>query len=250
MSIDPIDQTTNLFWNHSSTFWTAIQAIAGCTYTILVVPTLWFIYLQVRAATKAFQFDAVRRLQELIDDFRDDRRAMFQGCPLQLAATDKQFPKHPPGAHRWSLMVHKQPRIVGITAKQKEALLSLDQEVRNRAVHVIARLNDIGQLVEDGFISRRVFLGKYHVLIIQCCHMVEVIRRDEEKKRGGNYGHRLLRMRHWATTYNDIWPKHRNVPIEVTSGSEEPNRRVIYRSPRHSFRRRIILALRGCLSWY
>ena len=134
--------------------------------------------------------------------------------------------------------------------RQKQALQSLDNETRNRLVRVIARLNDIGQLVEDGFISRRIFLGKYHVLIIQCCHMVEVVRRDEEKKRGGNYGHRLLRMRRWATAYNDIWPKHRHVPVEITSGSGEVNRRVIYRSPRFSFIRRAVLALRGYLSLY
>ena len=147
-------------------------------------------------------------------------------------------------------MAQKRPRIAGITRGQREALQSLDDETRDRAVHIIARLNDIGQLVEDGFISRRVFLGKYHVMVIQCCHMVEVIRRDEEKRRGGNYGHRLLRMRHWATTYNDIWPKHRNVPIEITSGPGGANRRVIYRTPNFSFPRRVVLALRGQLSWY
>jgi len=60
---------------------------------------------------------------------------------------------------------------------------------------VIARMNDLWQLVEDGIIDRRTFLGKYHVMVIQCCHLVEAVRRAEEARRGGNYGQRLLRMR-------------------------------------------------------
>ena len=96
------------------------------------------------------------------------------------------------------------------------------------ARHVIARLNDVGQLVEDGFVSRNVFFGKYHVMVIQCCHLVEAVRRDEEGQRSGNYGQRLLRLRHWATVYNDICPKHRESPIEISNGAD---RRVVYRSP-------------------
>ncbi len=134
-----------------------------------------------------------------------------------------------------------------LTPQQTSALKSISDELKERARHVIARLNDIGQLVEDGFIDRRVFLGKYHVMVIQCCHLLEAIRRDEEAQRGGNYGQRLLRMRYWATTYNDIWPKHRDAAIEITGIS---SRRIIYQSPSSTMIQRLIWTMRRWLGWY
>jgi hypothetical protein len=81
---------------------------------------------------------------------------------------------------------------------------------------VIGRLNDLGQLAEDGFINYQVFLGKYHTMIIRLCHFLEPIRRKiEDEQHGGSYGQRLLRMRHVAITYNKISPKHRNVDIKI-----------------------------------
>jgi hypothetical protein len=235
------------FWGHSSTFWVGIEAIGVWAYTFLVVVTLWFIYRQVRLAAKTFQLDAIRRLQELVDDFREDRRILFTTCPLDLALSHLQFPKRPPGRHSAARLDTDQNRIMALTPKQVVALRSINYELRERAKGVIARLNDIGQLAEDGFIDRHVFLGKYHVMIIQCCHLVEAIRRDEEALRGGSYGQRLLRMREWATTYNDIWPKHRLAAIEITDGS---SRRVIYHSPAPTVARLASWTVRRWLSWY
>jgi len=235
------------FWGHSSTFWTAIQAIGVCAYTALVVITLWFIYRQVRYAAKAFQFGTICRLQELVDDFHEDRRILFTMCPLELALSHEQFPKRPPGRHSATRPDEKLTQQMAITPQQATALQSVSDELRERARRVIARLNDIGQLVEDGFVDRLVFLGKYHVMVIQCCHLVEAIRRDEEARRGGSYGQRLLRMRYWATTYNDVWPKHREAAIEITCTS---GRRVIYVSPSPTVLQRTMWMIRRRLSWY
>jgi hypothetical protein len=65
------------FLGHSSTFWTGIEALGVCSSAVFVVATLWFIYRQVRVAAKSFQLDAIRRVQELIDDFREDRHILF-----------------------------------------------------------------------------------------------------------------------------------------------------------------------------
>jgi hypothetical protein len=216
------------FWGHSSTFWVAMEALGVWVYSFIVIITLSFIYQQVRTAAKSFQFDTICRLQQLVDDFREDRRLLFANCPVELALSQEQFADLPPERHHALNLDERHFKKLALTFEQTAALGSLSEDVRESAVRVIARLNDIGQLVEDGFINRRVFLGKYHVMIIQCCHLVEAIRRDEEEKRGGNYGHRLLRMRRWATTYNDICPKHRDAPIEITSSSK---RRIVYKSP-------------------
>jgi hypothetical protein len=235
------------FWGHSIAFWTAIAAIAASTYTVFVVITLWFIYHQVRMAAKTFQFDANCRLQQLVDDFREDRRALFQSCPLELALDEHQFLIHPPGRHKAATALESDKHKTALTPRQQAALVSTSDKLRERIRHVISRMNDIGQLVEDGFIDKRVFLGKYHVMVIQCCNMVEGIRRDEEAKHGGNYGQRLLRMRRWATNYNDSWPKHRAVPIEITS---ENDRRTLYRSPTPSFGLRWVWRMRRWMSRY
>src|SRR5258708_36902400 len=103
-------------------------------------------------------------------------------------------------------------------------------------------------------------MGKWQVCVIQCCHLVEAIGRAEEGRRGGNYGQRLLRMRHSAITYNDVWSKHRSVAIKISRlqplryflGSDEhkhpvpsiPEQRVIYQSPSPTAVRHVIWAIR------
>ncbi len=204
------------FWGQTSTFWTGVGALATSVYTVFVVVTLWYIYRQVRIGARTFELDAICRLQQLVDDFREDRRLLFVDCPLELALTHQQFASRPPGRHRTTKLDTKQLSAMALTPAQTAALESISDQARERARHVIDRLNDIGQLVEDGFIDRRVFFGKYHVMVIQCCHLVEAIRREEETRRGGNYGQRLLRLRSRAVIYNDIWPKHRSVPVKIT----------------------------------
>src|ERR1017187_8483662 len=238
------------FLSHGSTFWTGIQAITNCVYTVVVIVTLWLIYLQVRTATKAFQLDAIRALQELVDSFREDRRSLFSKCPLALSFSQRQFASTAPGRHRWGRFSGASTRIRRLTKLQSEARMALDESTREGARKIIARLNDIRQLVEDGFIDRQVLLGKYHVLIIQCCHMVECFRRAEETRRGGNYGHRLLRMRLWAIHYNDAWSKHRGRSIEITSGDTGLNRRAIHRSPAPTLFRMTVWFFRRLLDWY
>jgi len=72
------------FWGHSNTFWVAIEAIAVCSYNLVVVVTLLFIYRQVRTAAKTFQFETICRLQQLIDDFREDRARCLPSVQLSL----------------------------------------------------------------------------------------------------------------------------------------------------------------------
>lgn len=251
------------FGGHSSTFWVAIEALGVCANTVFVVITLWFIYRQVRTAAISFKLDAIRRLQELVDNFRDDRGMLFANCALELALVDEQFQKQPPTRHAVHRLGNAQIRKMVLTPDQLSALRAVSDEVKQRARRVIEKLNDIGQLVEDGFVDKRVFFGKYHIMVIQCCHMVEAIRRQEEAARGGAYGQRLLRIRRRAIIYNDIWPKHRALPIKIAHVSTNrlvicnaantppmTEQRVIYMSPTPTVFRMVIWAMRRWLSWY
>lgn len=222
-------------------FWTGVEALAVWAYTILVTLTLWFLYRQVRTAAKTFQLDAARRLQELVDDFRGDRRQLFTTLPLELALRDQQFLTRPSGRRTVARSSENEIARMALDDEQKTALGALGEDQRELARRVIGRLNDIGALIEDGLVERGAFLGKYHVMVIQCCHLVEAVRRDEEMGRGGNYGQRLLRMRRWAVLYNDASPKHRTVPVHITNGS---TKRVVYRSPAATIQRRIVWVFR------
>jgi len=233
------------FLGHGSAFWVGIEAIAVCVYSVAFTVTLWFLYKQVRTAAKGFQLSAIQRMQQLVDDFRDDRHKLFRTFPLEIAVADDQFSKHPPSRRSLSRTIEGHLLRVPITDEQKGLVAALNDDQRQLARRVIGRLNDLGELIEDGLVDRPVFLGKYHVMLIQCCHMVEAFRQEEESLRGGNYGHRLLRMRHWAITYNDIYPKHRQMPITISNGTD---RRLIYRSPPPIFSKRIAWAIRRWLS--
>jgi hypothetical protein len=237
----------NDFLGRPTVFWTGIEAIAVCAYTILVVLSLWLIYRQVRIAAKSFQLEAMRSLQQLVDGFRNERTALFAALPITLALNQEQFPNRAPARRRLHRVTDAEVRRMELTPEQRSALDALPSETVELAKRVIGKLNDIGELVEDGFVRRQVFLGKYHVMIIQCCHLVEAIRRAEERRRGGNYGQRLLRMRQWATAYNDVWPKHRDTSIDIACGGQ---RKTIYKTPTPTMFDRLRWTLRRWLSWY
>lgn len=229
-----------LFLGKPTVFWCGLETIGVLATALILVITGWFIYRQVRTAARTFQFNGIRKMQELVDEFREDRDKIFLTFPSELIVSSTQFASRPPGR----LVSHKisegERRHLLLSKEQTQALNSLNDEQIYIARKVIGKLNDLGQLAEDDFINYKVFLGKYHTMIIRLCHFLEPIRRKiEEEQYGGNYGQRLLRMRHAAITYNKICPKHRNVDIKIFT----PNKSIT-----------IVTAMEGSLTqrffWY
>ena len=209
--------------------WVALQSLSAVIQSIVVIVTAIFAYHQLRQAARSSQFDAVIRLQSSMDSFQDDRRRIFEKFPLDLALSDHQFGGKPPTRWVSKKTNEGQRRAMMLTDKQVGALKSLSSDQLDVARSVINRLNDLGQLVEDGFLPKDVFFGKYHLLILGCCHLLEPVRRQfEERAEGGNYGQRLLRLRYQAARYNNMVPKHREVSVYITNQTE---RNLIYRSP-------------------
>ena len=205
-----------LFLGKPSIFWAGVEAIGVLANALILAVTGWLIYKQVRTAARVFQFDGIRKMQDLVDDFRGDREKIFATFPIELVVSSEQFATRPPGRMVARKISEGERRRMLLTREQAQALRSLNDEQMSIARKVIGRVNDLGQLVEDGFISYQVFFGKYHTMIIRLCHFLEPIRRKiEDEQHGGSYGQRLLRMRHVAITYNKICPKHRNVDIKI-----------------------------------
>ncbi|MHB0866183.1 MAG: hypothetical protein ACYC6B_02655 [Thermoleophilia bacterium] len=208
------------FLQKDTAFWTALQAIGVCTSAIIVALTGFLIYRQVRVAARAFQFEGIRHLQEIVDSFRLERTQFFESFPIGLALTESQFANKPPKRHTVQDTSEGERRKMLLTEEQQAALSSLAPEQLSLARILIAKLNDIGQLAEDGFVDRHVLMGKYHTMIIRLCNLLEPVRRNlEEQYHGGSYGQRLLRMRRSAVSYNRIMPKHREVDVLITTGN-------------------------------
>lgn len=216
--------------------WTAIQSVAVALQAAVLIITALLAYRQLKHLVRNNQLEAIDRMLAIFKSFEAARTEMFHTFPLELALEDEQFAKAPPGRHQARKQSEGQLRKMLLTEEQSAALARLTPEQLEVARQVICGLNDVGQLVEDRFIPKDVFFGKYHCLVIRCCHMVEPVRRHlEERDEGGNYGQRLLRLRKRATNYNDMMPKHRDVEIFIRRGTK---RRVIYRSPAPTIPRR------------
>lgn len=205
------------FLGKTDSFWIGIYTLTAIAGTMLLAITGWFIYWQLRLATKSLKFDGILRMQEIVDNFSIDRQIIYNTFPKELIVFTSQFSTLPPGRS-----VLDKKSLIGngyndLSKKQKSSLSKLTTEQLQLAYKVIGILNDLGQLVEDGFVDRRIFLGKYHTMIIRLCHFLEAIRRQVEKTNGGNYGHRLLRMRHEAIRFNKICPKHRSMAINIVT---------------------------------
>ncbi len=116
-----------------------------------------------------------------------------------------------------------------LTTEQTEAMASLADDDLKTARRVITRLNDLGQLIEDGYFPKRTFYRKHHVMVLRTCHMVEPIRQHlEDESEGGNYGRTLLTMRATAANYFDRSPKPRDVAAVHISNRH--GRRAVYQT--------------------
>jgi len=198
--------------------WVGINVIANIAGIMFISLTLLLALLQVKQAAHSFRFSAVNRLQELFDDFREDRTQLFR-LPLDIALQHHQFSSKPPHLASKTYTSEGNQRKMSLTLEQHSALNKLTVDEIELVRKIIIRLNDIGQLVEEGFIPKGVFFGKYHLLVLRCCHMVEAVRRNIEKEEGGNFGQRLLRLRKRAIKYHNTNPKQRDTSVYVSNKS-------------------------------
>ena len=206
-----------LFLGRSDSFWIGLSTISALAATVILAVTGWLVYRQLRTTARTFQFDGIRKMQEMVDEFRQDRGQIYTSFPLELIVSSTQFADYPPGREVSPRVSKDELDRMHLTDQQVNALGSLTEQQIDLAKRVIGKLNDLGQLVEDGYIDRRVFLGKYHTMIIRLSHFLEPIRRQEENRQGGSFGQRLLRVRHDAIRYNTLCPKHRQTEIRIVS---------------------------------
>ena len=196
-----------------------ISVVFSC---IVISITAYFTYKKIKVHARQNTYMAVKDMVDFMKSFSDIRGEAFQKSDINIVVTNDQFPKSPPKRHAKTLLSDGQFRRASLTSEQEQAYQNCPDEVKNLYRKIINNLNDIGQLLEDGFIPKRMFYGMYHIAIIRCVHLVETYRRKMEGARGGNYGQRVLRMRHDAVTYHKVIPKHRDVTISVScNGSEK-----------------------------
>jgi hypothetical protein len=93
----------------------------------------------------------VIRMQELIDDFREDRRQLFEKLPVELAFTRDQFALKPPTPRKQPSLSYGERRRMVLTSEQTAAMESMTDNDLETARRVITGFNDLGQLIEDGF---------------------------------------------------------------------------------------------------
>ena len=202
---------------------------------------MFFIKRQVQTAVQGTRLSAWRLTQDIMDSCRDARLELYRKFPIDLVATADQFDKRPPHRTRERRVRESTQRRAQLTEKQHDQLRQLDSALTTAAREVISALNDAGQLIEEQYISGREFYGRYHTLVVRLVHIVEPVRRSIEVSQGGNYGHRLLRMRQRALDYNDGHSKHRKVVIAVTCGGE---RRILHDGASSGLQRRMMAKVR------
>ena len=209
--------------------WIAVQAIAVSVSSLILVVTVIIGVRQLRQSAKSLQFDAVLRMEELVDDFREDRAKLFENLPLELAFTTDQFALKPLTHRKQPDLNYAERRRTLLTPEQTDVIASMTDDDLKTARRVITRLNDLGQLIDDGYFPKRTFYRKRNVMVLRTCHMVEPIRQHlEDENEGGNYGRPLLTMRATAAKYFDRTLKHREgAAVHITN---RHGRRLVYQT--------------------
>lgn len=177
------------------------------------------VYKQIRIAVKARQLEAMIKIDEYFEQINVLAREMYNEFPPEIVLSQTQFFKRPPYRFKRITYSDYEKANMRLTEAQEKALCNLTEIQYQKAKRVIELLNSVGQYIEDGFIDYNIVLGKYHTTIIRLCAIVEAVRRDIEaenkKLLGGNYGQRILRLRHKAILYIKIHEKHREVGVKL-----------------------------------
>ncbi len=103
-----------------------------------------------------------------------------------------------------------------------QALSRLSDTDRKKVERVIASLNDVGLLIEEGAVPKKLFFGVYHTMIIRLWYNLQHYVKYHETRIGGRYAKRLERLERRAKLYHDIHPMHRKTVILLDTGKGEP----------------------------
>lgn len=107
----------------------------------------------------------------------------------------------------------------------QDEMENISPELRKKTLNIVNALNELGTLLEENMIDKRIFFGMCHTIIIRGWYKLELFVRHEESKIGGRYGRRIERLDKRAKLYHDINKKHRITVIKIPIGTET---RVIY----------------------
>jgi hypothetical protein len=96
---------------------------------------------------------------------------------------------------------------VGQTTAFTETLVAARQTVQF--------LNDLGAYVENGVVSQRLFLGHFHLRVIELTTLLEPYVLYVTGQRGTRWGIRLLRLKAMGLAYHEANEKHRPLSISL-----------------------------------
>ena len=200
------------------------QTISILNYieSITLVMSALLVYREIRISVKSQQLATLMHVDELFDKINELSKQVYENFPIDLVMKSEQFPKKPPYRRKYKSISRREEHRIRLKKKQRKAVAGLSHDQIEIARQLIDLLNNVGQYIEDGFIDCNIVMGKYHIRIIRLCYLLEPVRRVlEEGNRNsieGNYGHRILRMRHKAILYNRIHSKHRVCGIKIRMG--------------------------------
>ncbi len=209
---------------------------------IATIFSAWVVIRQIQVSVRTSQFEAMKQVAQLMSKI--DKK--LYNIPIDIIYRPDEFPSNPPPRYEsWLQTPGERDKLE--RAKNKRADFFKEngghEEFDEAAYKAINILNEVAEYIEDGYVSDMSVLGQYHFLIIRTIHQVEAFR----TQRSGDYGHRLLRLRHKAILYHYMTPKHsdKDVVLELIESSDrdplilvprlEPNKNI--RKTRRNYRK-------------
>lgn len=189
-----------------------------CVGVVVTVFSVWLVIHQIQVSVRTSQFEAMKQVAQLIRGIDKN----LYNIPSDIIYRSEEFPSNPPPRYESWLQTPGETEKLE-RAKNKRAYFFQEngghEEFDKAAYDAINILNEVAEYIEDGYVSDVSVLGQYHFLIIRTIHQVEAFR----TQRSGDYGHRLLRLRHKAILYHYMTPKHsdKDITLEITGSSDQ-----------------------------
>jgi len=180
-------------WTFISQNAQALIAVFSLIGSIAAAIALFFAIPHLKVIRKTQQMEGTLSFLELTRAGREDRKFVYTELPTDLAK-----------------------------------IREMSEADCKRTEKVVASLNDVGLLLDQGAISKKAFFSVYHTMIIRLTYKLQPYIRYHESRIGGRYGRRLEKLARRAKLYHDIHPKHRKTVILLDSGGDTPD--VVYKT--------------------
>jgi len=185
----------------NQTLWIMLQAVATFISDLIVIFSLVFVAVQVRAIINNNKFNSITKIDEMISKQRESSERLRKVVKPEIVVKPKNFPEAIPPKKLSMKKRNGRQYQSKLDSKNEKSVLSLTKDQKKDMRAIINTMNDVQMLIEKKIVDTNFILTKYYNVFLRDIYLVEGYRTLREKYDNCDYGYRILRLKKLCEEY-------------------------------------------------